>query len=79
MTDVAADAVFVLEEDATQQSEGQIIAGHEKEAAQACTPRYVDDLRYSRDDCTCNTFTVFAIDDLTIRPKVSRNSNKDAR
>lgn len=50
VTDVAADAVYVLEEDAGQQTEGQIIASHEKEAAETC-PRYVD-LSTSREDCS---------------------------
>lgn len=52
MTDVAADAVYVLEEDAAQPTEGQIIVSHEKEAAETC-PRYVD-LLNSREDCSCH-------------------------
>lgn len=35
VTDVVGDAVYILEEDATQQSEGHLIASHEKETVRS--------------------------------------------
>lgn len=61
VTDVAVEAVYILEEDAAQQSESQVITDQEKETAQTHS-RYAvshDELTAcGHKDCSCHFYRI---------------------